>query len=421
MTGRTLRPAILLALLAVPVLATAGGVPRIDPLPGSAQPDPGTDPAASRNARATVFAASWRDVGGGRHDPAESATVFLWDRRAGNLRQITSLGPSDQPSVENATYRLTIGAGQVDDTRARTVVAFRSTANPTGGNGDGSAEIFLWDSINSGIAQLTSSTEGDCSFPSVGARFEVEEDSLGRPTGNILLRTRTAFLSTADLAGDNPDGRRELFLHDSGAAPVDRLRQVSFSTSGDAEAPATSRDARRVLFVHDGDVLPGEPAVEGGAVYLFDTRSGLRRVSGDESVSPADAALDRKGRWAAWSAIPSGGGARTIFVADLRRGRIAELPAPGGVSRKPSLVRGGRRVAFLSTAPLSGSGPAVEERPVLLRGRRPLQEFPGAADEGEWSAPRLLQGIPRIAVSTTSDPGDNPSRRTKLYYLRPER
>jgi hypothetical protein len=396
----------------------AGFVPRVEPLPGTVQPDVGTNPAASLNGRVAAFSASWRDAGGGRYDAAATPTVFLWDRRLGTLRQITTLGPSDQPSVENATFRLLIGAAQVDDTRARTVVAFRSSANLTGANGDGNAEIFLWDSVPGTIAQVTNSLSGASSRPAVGARFEPEEDSQGRPTGNIRLRTRIAFLSTANLTGDNPDGRPQIFLHDSGVDAVARIRQVSFSTIGGAGAPACSRDARRTVFVHDGDVLPDEDAVEGGAVFVFDNLTGLHRLSGPESVSPEDPVLDQTGRFAAWSAEPAEGGARAIFLADLRRGTVDPIETPGGTARLPALGLGGSRVAFLTDAPLASESESVE-RPVILRRGRVHVEVPGDGESPTWSALRLLRGIPRLVVSTTADLGDNPGGRAKLYFLRP--
>ncbi len=398
------------------VLAASAAPPPVESLSHAVQPDEGTAPGASRNGRVVAFAASWRDGGGGRYDPAGEPAVFLWDRRLGTVAPIAGAVAADQPSASNATFRLPLGANLVDETRARTVIAFRSEGNPAGGNGDGSAEIFVWDSVTGGVTQITSALSGASSAPAVGARFVPQENAAGRPTGTILLRYRVAFLSTADLEGDSPAGPAQVFLHDSGADAVGRLRQVSYSLTHAAGRPAVDADGRRVVFVHGDDLLPGSgPA--GAAVYLHDTVRGLSRLSGAESVDPEDPVLDARGRFAAWSATPAAGGPRAVFLADVRRGDVRRVDTSGAAASSPSLGRGRRDVALLLG---DGEGGG---RPVLVRPGRGPRPLSGADGGGGFGPPSLLRAAPmRVLVTSTGNlDGTNPAGRSKMFLLRPER
>ncbi|MBZ0159098.1 MAG: hypothetical protein K8G79_02970, partial [bacterium] len=96
------------------------------------------------------------------------------------------------------------GSGYPSINADGTRIAFLSNSDLTGGNPDGSNEIFLW-TQGSGLTQITSSTSGVSSNPSINADG-----------------TRIAFQSLSDLTGGNPDGNWEIFLAEiSQASPSD--------------------------------------------------------------------------------------------------------------------------------------------------------------------------------------------------------
>ena len=76
-------------------------------------------------------------------------------------------------------------------------IAFSSNRNLTGENADANQELFLFDTTTNTFTQVTTAT-GSAIFS-------------GSPTINAA-GTRIAFLSNADLTGENPDGNREVFL-----------------------------------------------------------------------------------------------------------------------------------------------------------------------------------------------------------------
>jgi hypothetical protein len=400
-----------LALLAALAAAAPARSPSVawTSLPGTAQPDPGTDPAPSRNGRVVAFAASLRESGEA-YLPDATPTVFAWDRRLGTLRQVTAAGPSDQPSAENGTFHAEIGTATEKTTFSRTLVAFRSTANLAGRNADGSAEIFVWDSGTGAFTQVSEASAGASSDPSLGAEFRATRDANGKYTGQITVRWRVAFLSTSDLAGDNAAGLPQVFLYDSGLPEVGRLVQVSHSATGAAGPPAADGNGNRIGFLHDGGLLDGD--VPGDPVaYLHDVRRGLRRAARHRAGEPgADGlCIDGTGRFLAWS-LPA---PMQLILVDSRSGWTRALAGTGN-HRAPSLGRGRRLVAFLSDDALGDPAPPSSERPALWRpggGAGPLAD--GGPAHG---APRLVGRSARFFLASEGNlDGSNAEGGTVLF------
>jgi len=388
----------------IPLLA-ASVVASVEALPGPVQPDPGTGFSVSRRGLAVAFAASFRDAGD-RFDPAATPTVFLGDLQDGSLRQLTASGPSDQPSVAKGIAYARVGAATEKSRYERTLVAFRSTADLAGKNGDGSAEIFVWDSGTGAFTQVTDATAGASSDPALGARFDPERDANGRYTGKILVRYRVAFLSTSDLAGDNAAGIPQVFVYDSGAPEIERLVQVSHSTDGAAGPPAVDGPGTRVAFVHDGSLVSGLP---GPGVFSWDRRRGVR-AAGEPGVPASGAALDAAGRWLAWS---EGG---SIGLADLRGNRASIRAPSSGAHRAPALGRGRNSLVVLSTDPGDGGNP-VAERPVELRRDGTIREI--ALPGGNYGAVRATRDRRLLLVTSTEDlDGTNAAGREVIFRVR---
>ena len=191
--------------------------------------------------------------------------VFLYDAAAGTIMQVTV--------TTEAANGLTSVSG--DGTR----IAFASTGNLTNQNADGNQEIFLYDAAASTIIQVTVTTGGLNSGPSIsgdGRRIAFVSNRFagGNPDGNFEIflydittsgisqitdttggsnvfpstsgnGTRIAFVSSRDLTNQNTDGNNEIFLYDAGAATI---TQVTDTTEGFNVEPAISGDGKRIAF-----------------------------------------------------------------------------------------------------------------------------------------------------------------------------
>lgn len=163
-------------------------------------------------------------------DGSSNRVIFLWNDVDG-LTQLTSVaaGTSLVASLD--------GAGGA--------VAFQSTADLTGGNADGSLEIFRW-TLAEGFLQLTEAPDG------LSWTSDVSAD--GR---------RVVFHSNADVVGSNEGGNEEIVLWDEEVGVV-ALTDAPF---GHSLAPSISDDGRRIAF-QSGANLTGENADGNTEVFV---------------------------------------------------------------------------------------------------------------------------------------------------------
>ncbi len=154
--------------------------------------------------------------------------IFLFDQTANTITQITS-------ALSGTSVRVTISA---DGTK----VAFSSSANLTGGNSDGSREIFLYDAL-SGLQQVTNSTNP--------AQIS-ESPSLSADATKLVLTSS----DNLDPIGDNAEGNTEVFLYDviAGGPP----QQLTNATSGlfPSTNPKISADGQFVAFTSNFNDFP---------------------------------------------------------------------------------------------------------------------------------------------------------------------
>jgi Tol biopolymer transport system component len=230
---------------------------------------------------------SYLDVTGDNPDVNEE--VFLYDSTTGDISQITFTTGGFHKNLEMSA----------DGTR----LAFASNLDPTGGNPERNAEIFLYNIPTASYTQVTDTTESGFAFVEValsddGSRiafpsshnltgqnvdrnpeiFFYDAQTLGitqvtNTTGLVTLGsppaisgdgTRIAFSSTADLTGGNSDGNRELFLYD---IPARGLSQVTDTTSGYSNFPAINADGTRIAFLSTAD-LTGSNSDGNSEVFL---------------------------------------------------------------------------------------------------------------------------------------------------------
>jgi Tol biopolymer transport system component len=185
---------------------------------------------ASINAAGTHVAfESDENLTGG--NPDFNREIFLFNTASNTTTQLTnSTGSGD--NVGN--FAPSINA---DGTR----IAFHSNRDLTGGNADGNAEIFLFDTTTGTLTQITHSTEG-------GLLLENRFASLNADG------TRIAFESGRNLSGNNPDRSLEIFSFNTSTSA---FTQVTDVTAGDSASPSINADGTRIAFVSRADLTGG--------------------------------------------------------------------------------------------------------------------------------------------------------------------
>jgi Tol biopolymer transport system component len=276
---------------------------------------------------------STSDLTGG--NPFENREFFLFDTTTLTFTQITS-GGGTGGNID--TLRPVINA-------AGTRIAFISRANLTGGNADGSAEIFLFDTTTNNLTQLTSSATGSAVVPSISADG-----------------TRIGFSSTADLTGGNADGNFEIFLFDTS---TNSATQITHSTvAGSAEA-SISADGTRIAFGSFTDLIGSNP--DGNEeIFLFDTTTNsLTQITSSEAfIGSRIPTIYPDGSRIAFRSFAdfTGGnadGSEEVFVYDIAANTFTQLTSSvtGGGPSVVSINADGTRIAFASGADLTGGNP----------------------------------------------------------------
>ena len=319
------------------------------------------------------------DLTGG--NPDFSAEIFRYDAATANHTQVSS-SPSDfsrSPSIS------------ADGNR----IAFRSFGNLTGGNADRNAEIFLHDTATADLTQITNVTAGSSDGPSLGVDgSRIAFNSTANLTGGnadgnseIFLYDmasaaftqitnsntgfnavpsisadggRIAFLSTANLTGGNADGNQEIFLYDAATA---NLTQITNATAGFSQLPSISGDGTRVAFSSTSD-LTGENADGSEEVFLYDTATAtLRQITNSASGHSSSASISGDGTRVAFSSTAdlTGGnadGSEEIFLATCPL-PPSERPADllVSMSAAPDPVKTGENLTYTIRVKNLGAGP----------------------------------------------------------------
>jgi TolB protein len=275
-----------------------------------------------------------------------------------------------------------------------------------------------------GVAQVDVSADGRIiAFVSMARLGEADVNTiddvyvLDRTTGAIVLASRTPTGGASDGSSRQPrlsgDGRFLVFstvASNLAGMPIAAvgsqvLRQdratgvITLVSHTPAGAPGDgwsghadiSADGRYVAFESQAtDLVAGVDANRlGSDVYLFDAQDGsIRRVSvtdaGEQSASGQSStpAISGNGRFVAFtSTAPIDAKARarpddpvrSVFVRDLVTGETRRISVargggvPDGPSYYPAIDRGGRRIAFVSTATnLDGDRPKRRHEHVYL-------------------------------------------------------
>ncbi len=184
-------------------------------------------------------------------------------------------------------------------------VLFDSTADFTGGNGDGNREIFLAEARGKTwvFTQITSSVA------------PVENHA-----GQVAKRGRIlTFSSNGNYAGQNADGNREIFVFERGV-----FEQLTSATVGESANPHVNPKGRFVAFESTADLESGGTTLLNRRVFYYDRQRDQlivvsRSLFGDNFVPRFS-----NGRFLVWESTANltgqnPGGDRVIYAFDRRR------------------------------------------------------------------------------------------------------
>ncbi len=332
--------------------------------------------AISANGALMAFATS-SDLAGG--NPEGNAELFVAESSGAGLRQLTDAasGSAAEPDLDSAGRR----------------VVFSSTANYTGQNPDASREIFAMFTDGTGLRQLTDAFAADSSAPAISADGEW-----------------IAFESEADLAGQNPEGNREIFLVRFDGTD---LRQLTQSASGDSRRPSVSADGARIAFDSDADLAGGNPDASREIFVVGRDGSGLRQLTSAPAGTSQAPSLRPDGQELAFQSDADLAGRNAdanteIFLAAADGTNLRQLTdTAAGDNTQPRYSEAGT-ITFLSSAPFAGPNPDgifdVWQIGADGTGLRRLTAIP----LGSAGRPSASGDARRVAFSAAGDPtGDN--------------
>jgi hypothetical protein len=236
-------------------------------------------------------------------------------------------------------------------------VAFAGSANNDQDNWDGNDEIHLWtrsDALdssgvtgfvnNGGLRQLTHTTSGDCWAPAVSINGDV------------------AFLSDADITGENGDGSVELFLYKRRRGDVRQLTKISPART--IGPPSWGDNGRRIAFASNANFGGGN--VDGN-MEIFSWKAGkFRQVTSSTLGDSHSPSMDPFGRTivfltdAELTGVVYGLVPGEEIVATPSRGRTFRQITKvndGGTNEAPTVTRsrGGKvQVTWISSSDLDG-------------------------------------------------------------------
>lgn len=302
-------------------------------------------------------------------------------------------------------------------------VAFTTTANLTGANADGNAELFRYNTATGSLTQVTDTTGG--SF------FANQSPTLSGDGSRI------AFTSTRDLVPTvgNADGNAELFLWTAGTGT---FTQATNTTGGDSTAvlgPAISADGNRVAFLSTRDVVPGQNTDGSSDYFLYDVGAGsftqltaipgpggifsLPKVDADGSRVVFSTSADLTGR--------NADGSQEVFLWDGATGLSQVTDTVDTDSVASAISADGTRIALSSTADLTGTGKNADgNQEVFLYNTATgtttqVTDTSGADPTAVWSdAPAMSADGTSLAVLSTADltgTGKNADGSTELFLV----
>lgn len=304
-----------------------------------------TDPDVSDGGTAVVFISDSDPIGRNADGNNE---IFFRNMKTASLVQVTST--VDDKGYESPT---------VDQSGKK--IAFISTADFAGMNGDDGRDIFLYDVKSGAYVMVTNADDA--------------EPYVNRPV--ITAAGKHVFYdSTFDHTGENPDGIRQIFRYDVQKGTTEQLTSV---TEGACASPSPSKNGQYVAFLSSSPELAGanDDGLDEAYVLKVSDRT-IVRVT-DSDVDVLGVSLAGNGRYVAFGsrgdfvAGSNADGSPEAFLARLLKdgAEIVQLTSGSASTntRRPLLNGTGTRCVFESSADLTGDGGEIPSNQVFVWSR----------------------------------------------------
>ena len=297
--------------------------------------------ASIDDAGGKITFASYHDIGG--QNPSGQSRLMAYDIAADSFTRLND---------EN------LGIIEMTANGDASLLAFASNLDLVGTNADLSLEVFLHDVISDTITQVTDSPHGGTD---IFSRVPII-------SGDGL---QVVFLSSDDHTGSNPGGSVQTFLYDLAGDSFTQLTNVT-GDAGDANnwafSGALSADGARVLISAPAD-LAGQNPEEDRELFLYDTATltYTQVTSTTASTFPIilfgyGSPMSADGNRVVYVANydPTGGnpdGLGEVFLYDantLSTTQVTDIPLLGGYPSGAHISGNGEKVAFNATADLTG-------------------------------------------------------------------
>ncbi|MEW5807531.1 MAG: hypothetical protein AB1756_09335 [Acidobacteriota bacterium] len=284
-------------------------------------------------------------------------------------------------------------------------VAFTSSGDLTGGNGDLNTELFIVDGNGSNLKQLTSTTLGDAG-----------KTSITGDGGRISLN------SSSNYTGSNSDLNDEIFVMDSDGTNITQLTNTLLSTN---ENPRISRNGSKIVFQSDGNMTGNNPDNSIEIFAVDPDGSGLLQLTSAATGSSENPSISDDGTIIAFQSTSdlTGGnpeGNSEIFVIRSDGSGLAQLTSSAtGSSESPSLNGSGSEVAFSSSADLTGSNADGNGEIFVMGTDGTMLRQITSSTEGSSGGPAFsADGIFVIFLSSAPFFGLNPDGFVDLFRIR---
>lgn len=236
-------------------------------------------------------------------------------------------------------------------------IAFSANADlagPSGQNGDGSQEVFVVNSDGSGLVQISDGPIGTAS----------QTPSLSSDGRQIV------FSSNANLVDNNDDGNNEIFiatLDDSSGGSV-TLQQLTDTGVGQSLRPSIA-DNGQIAFESNADLTGNNPNGNVQVFLMNSSGASITQLSSDNSNgnntngNSQFAEISADGSRIAFQSNASlldtqnSDGSTEIYVVDSSGNNLQQLSNSSADATQPTISANGQRVAFQSNADLSGNNP----------------------------------------------------------------
>jgi len=371
-----------------------GGIEQIT---STAEAEGDSDHAVISTDGTRIAFSSKADLSGG--NPEGNREIYFFDTTTG-ITQVTNVEDrfenSDEPAIN------------ADGTR----IAFVSNADIIDGNTGVKQEIYLYDTTT-GFTQITTKFFGTNLDPSINTDG-----------------THVAFVSMTDITGENSDNNMEIFLYNT--TVEEKFTQITDVVAPNALAfdaqstkPSINGDGTRIAFVSTANITNENP--EGNReIYLYDTTTGFTQITNENGFSDisTDPSINDDGTRIAFSSdadINDGNseGNEEIYLYDTDTGEITQITDYHEEdSDDPSISGDGRFIVFESEANINGTNPEGNEEIYLYDTDTGV--FIQITDEtsGDSSNPSINGDGTRIAFDSEADINDeNPEENEEIYSI----